>query len=227
MYLDVRNLLLCREIWIQGSPSEFILPDLISVQCRFESDRGHRSPYGSMILDQDSDFRGVQSPPLHLFDRARQRTRIRYTVHRPSCRVFILEQLKTCPTTSLRAPLTLHRCPLHPGRRRLRHRVLSNRQLACRVNPWCRKVVSSLAVRKVVERTKVKTSYPVQPEDSGIGLHPCEVSRLHRACAVRRSVEVAVSPGATETEQIGLYCSGNLERVLDSGHPLRDRGAVA
>lgn len=103
--------------------------DLKSVQCRFESDWGHQSPYGSIILDQDSGFRGVQWPPVDLNNQSRQRIQIRRAGPSPFLPSFISEQLKTCPTPSLRDPLTLHRCPLDPGRRRLRHRVLSNRQL--------------------------------------------------------------------------------------------------
>jgi hypothetical protein len=33
--------------------------DLKSAQCRFESDWGHQSPYGSRFLDQGSAFRVV------------------------------------------------------------------------------------------------------------------------------------------------------------------------
>ena len=44
------------ENWIHRGPLICTLSDLKFAQCRFESDWGHRSPYGSRFLDQDSAF---------------------------------------------------------------------------------------------------------------------------------------------------------------------------
>lgn len=44
---------------VQGRSGESTSRDLKFAQCRFESDWGHQSPYGSRVLDRDSAFRVV------------------------------------------------------------------------------------------------------------------------------------------------------------------------
>ncbi len=50
---------------VQYGSGESASRDLKSAQCRFESDWGHQSPYGSRFLDQGSGFR-VQAPVYRL-----------------------------------------------------------------------------------------------------------------------------------------------------------------
>ena len=53
---DVRKLLQTNKYRVQRSSGESTSRDLKSAQCRFESDWGHQSPYGSGFLDPDSAF---------------------------------------------------------------------------------------------------------------------------------------------------------------------------
>ncbi|AMY51844.1 hypothetical protein A3L23_00483 [Rhodococcoides fascians D188] len=68
---DVRKTLQINKYRVQRSSGESTSWDLKFAQCRFESDWGHQSPYGSRILTQDSAFRVVAwtSAAYHGFER--------------------------------------------------------------------------------------------------------------------------------------------------------------